>query len=49
VLETSARSGAGLDALLAALGLATTSAEAPITSAETSAAARPAGAPALVP
>ena len=49
VLETSARTGAGLDALLAALGLAGTPAAAPITSAATPAAARPAGAPALVP
>ena len=48
VLETSARSGAGLDALLAALGLAIAPAEAPFSSAYP-AAARPAGAPALVP
>jgi hydrogenase nickel incorporation protein HypB len=48
VLETSARSGAGLDALLAALGLAIAPAEAPFSSAYP-AAARPSGAPALVP
>jgi hydrogenase nickel incorporation protein HypB len=48
VLETSARSGAGLDALIEALGLAIAPAEAPISSADPSA-AHPSGAPALVP